>query len=108
MNATFVYITAGDAEEAKAIGRALVEERLAAAVNILAGVQSLYWWEGKIEQAVEVVVIAKTRASLVERLTERVKALHSYEVPCVVALPIAGGYPVYLDWITAETGADAT
>ena len=71
MSPALVYITVGDAEEAGRIGRALVEERLAASVNILDGVRSLYWWGGKIEQAKEVVV-AKTRGSLVERLTERV------------------------------------
>lgn len=108
MSPTFVYITAGDAEEAGRIGRALVEERLAASVNILEGMRSLYWWGGKIEQTKEVVVVAKTRGSLVERLTERVKALHSYDCPCVVALTISGGNPAYLDWILEETGGRAS
>jgi periplasmic divalent cation tolerance protein len=80
-----------------------VEERLAAGANVLDGVASIYWWAGAIEQASEAVLIVKTRADLVERLSARIKALHSYDCPCVVALPIAGGNPDYLEWIRAET-----
>ena len=103
MSACFCYITAGSREEALAIGRALVEERLAACANILDGMTSIYHWRGAIEEAKEAVLIVKTRAALVEPLTERVRALHSYDCPCVVALPITDGNPAYLAWIEAET-----
>jgi periplasmic divalent cation tolerance protein len=101
----FVYMTAGSPEEARRIGRTLVEERLAACVNILDGMQSFYWWQGAVQEAPETVLIAKTRAELLERLTERVKALHGYRCPCVVALPIEGGNPAFLQWLADETEA---
>jgi periplasmic divalent cation tolerance protein len=103
VSACFCYITAGSREEALAIGNALVEERLAACANILDGMTSIYHWRGAIEEAREAVLIVKTRAALVEPLIERVRALHSYECPCVVALPITDGNPAYLAWIEAET-----
>jgi periplasmic divalent cation tolerance protein len=104
MELRFVYVTTADREEARRIGRALVEHRLAACVNILDGMSSFYRWEGAVQDAQETVLIAKTRAELVEALCEKVKALHSYRCPCVVALPILGGNPAFLDWIAAETG----
>ena len=97
------YVTAGSRDEALAIGRTVVEERLAACANVLDGMTSLYWWRGVLEQAGEAALILKTRAELVERLAARIKELHSYECPCVVALPIAAGNPDYLAWIAAET-----
>jgi periplasmic divalent cation tolerance protein len=80
-------------------------ERLAACVNILPKMESHYWWNGKIESDQEAVLIAKTRADAREALQARVIDLHPYEVPCVVFLPVAGGNPDYLDWITRETEA---
>ncbi|MDD3313808.1 divalent-cation tolerance protein CutA, partial [Pseudodesulfovibrio sp.] len=100
---SFVYITCATEAEAEAIGTVLVERRLAACVNILPGMRSLYWWRGKVERGEETVLIAKTRRELVDELTEAVKAVHGYEVPCVVALDIAGGNGDFLDWIRAET-----
>jgi periplasmic divalent cation tolerance protein len=108
MELRLVYVTTSDREEARRIGRALVEARLAACVNILEGMNSLYWWEGALQEQTETVLIAKTRAELVEALSERVKSLHSDACPCVVALPIAGGNPAFLDWIVAETGGAGT
>jgi periplasmic divalent cation tolerance protein len=105
MSACICYVTAGSREEALAIGRALVEERLAASANVLDGTASIYWWQGKFEQTQETVLIAKTRAELFPALSARVKQLHSYDCPCVVALPIADGNPDYLAWIVAETRA---
>ena len=99
----FIYMTAGSRGEATAIGRKLVEERLAACVNIIDHMQSIYRWEGKIEEAAEVVMIAKTTAHCVERLVSRVKALHSYDCPCVVTWKITEGNPDFLDWIAGET-----
>src|SRR5919106_4872515 len=104
MTACFCYVTAGSKDEALRIGRALVDERLAACANVLDGMISVYWWQGSLEQADEAVLILKTRAELVEPLTARIRELHSYECPCVVALPIAAGNPDYLDWIAGETG----
>jgi periplasmic divalent cation tolerance protein len=103
MAACFCYITAGSRDEALRIGRALVEERLAACANVLDGMTSVYWWQGALEQADEAVLIVKTRGELVDRLTARVRELHGYDCPCVVSLPIAGGNPDYLAWIAAET-----
>ena len=103
MEFLFGYITVRDAAEARRIGQILVSERLAACVNILPGMESHYWWQGKMESAQEAVLIAKTRADLRDALLERVRALHEAETPCVVFLPIAGGNPDYLDWIRGET-----
>jgi len=102
-DARFVYMTASGTAEARTIGRALVEERLAACVNILPGMASLYWWEGAVREDEETVFIAKTREHLVDALTERVGELHSYDCPCVVALPIVGGNPAYLAWLAGNT-----
>ncbi len=98
-----VYVTAPSAAEAETIARAVVEARLAAAANLIPSARSLYWWEGKLEQAKEVVLILKTRRDLADAVVERVKALHSYECPCAVILPIAGGNAAYLDWIRSES-----
>jgi periplasmic divalent cation tolerance protein len=103
MAVSFCYVTAGSRDEALSIGRAVVQERLAACANVLDGMTSIYWWQGALEQAGEAVLILKTRAELVERLTARIKELHSYECACVVFLPIAAGNPAYLDWIADET-----
>jgi periplasmic divalent cation tolerance protein len=99
----WVYMTAASPEEARRIGRTLVEERLAACANIIPGMMSFYWWQGKIDEGQETVLIAKTREELVPQLTARVKSLHSYTTPCVVALPILGGNADFLQWITDET-----
>ena len=103
MEFQLVYITCKDREEARLVGRRLVESRLAACANIIDGMTSLYWWEGRITEDSETVLIAKTRAELVEALISSVKSCHSYEVPCVVALPILAGNPDYLQWLAEET-----
>ena len=102
MAVRFVYMTAGSKAEAQKIGKALVESRLAACVNILDNMQSIYRWEQEIQQDTEVVVIAKTTGNLISQLIEKVIALHSYDCPCIVSLPISDGYPPFLDWIQAE------
>jgi periplasmic divalent cation tolerance protein len=99
----FVYITARSEDEATVIGRTLVEEKLAACVNILPGMRSVYRFEGKIEEAREAVLIVKTRADLFEKLEVRVKALHSYSCPCIVAFPVQKGSPEFLAWIDKST-----
>jgi len=98
------YVSLGPREDAAAIARTLVEERLAAAVNLLPGMRSVYRWRGALEEVSEVLLIARTRAALVPRLNARVVALHSYQCPAVVAVPICDGHPDYLAWIEAETG----
>ena len=103
MNASFVYMTAKDKNEALKIGRALVEDRLAACVNVIDNMTSLYWWEGKVQEDNEVVLVAKTKQSLVEGLIEKVKTLHSYSCPCVVSWDIEAGNEAYLKWIDDET-----
>ncbi|GAB4259764.1 MULTISPECIES: divalent-cation tolerance protein CutA [Deferrisoma] len=99
----WIYVTVPSREEGLRIGRALVEERLAACANVLPGLTSVYWWEGEVQEDPEAALVLKSRADLVERLTERVRELHPYSCPCVVALPIAAGNPAFLDWIRAET-----
>ena len=100
-----VYITAADRAQALAIGRALVEARLAACANVLPGITSIYRWEGVVRQDDEAALVAKTRSELVEALVAKVRELHTYSCPCVVALPIVAGNPAFLDWIGAETAA---
>ena len=94
-----VLFTAKDAEDAARIGRALVEEGLAACVNVVPSVRSIYRWKGKVEDAAEAMGIAKARRDRVEALIARLKALHGYEVPEAIALEVAAGNPDYLRWV---------
>jgi len=97
-----IYITTKDEGEAKRIGKTLVEEKLAACVNIHP-MKSIYRWGGGIEEEEETALLVKTKAELADEVIERVKELHSYEVPCIVSLPIAKGNPAYLEWIKEST-----
>ena len=103
MKAAWLYMTAETRDEAQAIGRTLVEERLVACANILGPMDSVYWWEGAVKSEAEVAFIVKTRATLVDKVVARVTEMHSYDCPCIVALPIEGGNPDYLAWIEAQT-----
>ncbi len=103
MKQAFLYVTVGSTEEAASIARDLLDARLIACANIIDGATSLYRWEGRIEQEKEAVMIAKTREDLVEKVIDRVRELHSYDCPCIVALPIVDGNPAFLDWIDKET-----
>ena len=102
MKTSFIYMTTKDKAEARSIGRYLVESRLAACVNILDRMNSMYIWRGEFQDDQEAVMIAKTTQDKVPDLIEAVKARHSYEVPCIVALPIADGSPEFLQWIAGE------
>jgi len=102
MSVHFVYMTAGSKTEAQKIGKALVETRLAACVNILENMQSIYRWEEKVQEDSEVVLIAKTTDTKVSPLIDKVKSLHSYDCPCIVSLPVLDGYQPFLDWVHAE------
>ncbi|MFH1046360.1 MAG: divalent-cation tolerance protein CutA [Candidatus Omnitrophota bacterium] len=103
MKFNLVYITTKDKEEAKKIGYELVKERLAACVNIIDQMNSMYWWQDEIQYDTETILIAKTKESLVEALIAKVKSLHSYSCPCIVALPILDGNKEYLTWLENET-----
>ena len=97
-----VFVTVGSPEEGARLARALVEERLAACVNRLGTVRSIYHWQGKIEESGEELLIIKTKRDLFARLRERVQQLHSYSVPEIIALPIVEGSEKYLRWLEEE------
>jgi periplasmic divalent cation tolerance protein len=97
-----VLSTCGSAEEAASIARALVERRLAACVNIVPGVRSVYRWKGAVEEAGEWLLIVKSSQALFERLEEELRKMHSYETPEIVALPVVAGSASYLEWLGAE------
>jgi periplasmic divalent cation tolerance protein len=102
MAVKMVYMTAGSRDEARRIGRSLIDARLAACVNIVDGMNSIYRWEGAIEEAEEVVLIAKTTDGRLPALIEHVRAAHSYECPCIVSLPVENGHQPFLDWVAKE------
>ena len=97
-----VYITASNAEEAKDLAEAILKERLAACANVVERVESIYWWKGKLERDNESLIILKTQESKFDELAARVKELHSYENPEIVAVPILKGSSDYLGWIDDE------
>jgi periplasmic divalent cation tolerance protein len=99
-----VYITSHSEDEAAKIAKAIVEERLAGCVNIVKGIRSIYSWQGKIEDDAEVLMIIKTQRHLFESLKNRVKELHSYTVPEIIALPIIEGSEDYINWLKEVTG----
>ena len=105
MPSVMLYITASGRDEAARIAATLVEERLIACANILPGMESVYWWNGKVEHGREAVLIAKTDRRNVEMVTARIVALHGDETPCVVALPIETGNADYLTWVERESTA---
>jgi periplasmic divalent cation tolerance protein len=99
-----VYTTFPDAETALAIGRELVAQKLAACVNVLPGMQSVYAWKGEIERGDEVVAIVKSRDGLRREVGEALKARHPYETPIILFLEVSGGHPATIEWLLAETG----
>jgi periplasmic divalent cation tolerance protein len=101
--AVLVYTTWPSFVEAERAGRAIVERRLAAGVNILPGMISHYWWQGKIERAEEVVMFFKTRAALAEAVAAAVKEMHSYTTPSIMVLPVESADASYYRWIVEET-----
>ena len=98
-----IYITASSKDEARTIGRELVLSKLAACANIFDNMNSFYYWDGKLQDDTEAVLIAKTTKERVPQLIDKVKSLHSYECPCIVTLPVVGGNPAFLNWVVAET-----
>lgn len=97
-----VYITTSGEKESKKIGRTIVEERLAGCINIISTIESLYWWKGKIEEDTESILIVKTKVNNIENIIKRVKEIHSYENPAILAIPIVEGSKEYLDYLDGE------
>lgn len=98
-----VLITASSVKEAQRIADKLLGERKAACVNIVTGISSFFWWQGNIDSAMETLLVVKSREDLLPDMINLVKANHSYEMPEIIALPIAAGNPEYLEWIKRET-----
>ena len=96
---TVVLVTAKDEQEAKKISKKLLSEKLVACANIVKSVESLFWWEGKIDQSNEALLVLKTKKSLFKKLEKAVKSVHSYSTPEIIALPIVAGSKDYLKWI---------
>ncbi len=103
MSISLVYVTTAGVAQARRIGRALIEVRMAACVNILDGMRSIYWWNGEIEEAGEAILIIKTRTTLVDSVIKRVKELHDADTPCVLEIAVQSGNREFLDWIENET-----
>ena len=103
MPTSILYVTAGSADDALAIGRALVDEGLAACANVLPGTIAVYRWEGAVQQEPEAVLIVKTRRDLVDAATARIVAIHGYDCPCLLAFDVAGGHAPFIEWIAGET-----
>jgi periplasmic divalent cation tolerance protein len=97
-----VFITVSGEEEGRSIARLLVGVRKAACVNVLPGVDSVFWWKGKIDSEKESLLIVKTKAALFQEVVDLVKSVHSYEVPEIVAMPIVAGNEDYLEWLDQE------
>jgi periplasmic divalent cation tolerance protein len=101
---TLVALSTAPASVARALARALVRERLCACVNVVPGVGSVYRWKGRIQEERESLLVMKLAAASLPALRRRLSALHPYELPELVALPVAGGLPVYLAWVERESG----
>ena len=102
MEIHLIYITTGSKDEAKRIGKALINTRLAACVNIIENMYSMYMWDGKLQDDNETILIAKTTQERVPDLIEKVNSLHSYDCPCIVSLPVSNGNPAFLKWVADE------
>lgn len=102
MKYAMIYATSKDEKEANRIGKALLKEKLAACVNIHP-IKSLYNWKGKVREENEAAMLIKTRAALVSKVIARIKELHSYEIPCILSLPIEKGNAEFLKWIDDST-----
>lgn len=98
----FLYATFGNKEEAVAVANTLLAENLIACVNVLDGSTSIYRWQGEVQQANEAIFFAKTTALQAEKAVSRIKELHSYNVPCILVLPIEAGLPEFMEWVEGE------
>ena len=102
INYIVILITAKDKKEAQKIAQGLLEAKLIACANIVDGIQSLFWWQGKIDSSKEVLLVLKTKKILFKKISAKVKSLHSYQTPEIIALPIFDGSKDYLDWISSS------
>jgi len=102
MQYIIILVTAKDKKEATKIAHGLLEAKLIACANIVGGVQSFYWWQGKIDSSKEVLLVLKSKKTLFKKVIAKVKALHSYQTPEIIALPIIDGSKDYLDWISSS------
>ncbi|HOI40586.1 MAG TPA: divalent-cation tolerance protein CutA [Methanobacterium sp.] len=96
---SIVYITTSGVEEAKKIAKNLLEEKIIACANIIPEMESIYWWEGDLEEDVESVLLVKTNSQLVDKVIDRVREIHSYQTPCALEIQIKKGSKEYLDWL---------
>ena len=94
-----IFVTAANKKEAGNIANSLIEKKLAACVNIIDKIESVFWWEGKVSRAREVLLVIKSKKTNLNKIIKQVRAIHSYSVPEIIAIPIAGGYKPYLEWI---------
>lgn len=101
-----VISTLPDRESAEKLAHALLEQRLAACVNLLPGATSVYWWQGRVESASETIMLIKTTMARYPVLQAAIKAQHPYELPEIIAVPVSAGLPAYLEWIKTETGIE--
>ena len=104
MRQSMFYITVGGMKEAEELAAKLVEEKLAACINVIPQMISFFYWEGKAQNEEEVLLIGKTRTALMEKVVQFVQKNHSYDLPCVVSWNLDGGNPAFLEWINKETG----
>ncbi len=107
MQYLLIYITTPSMEVARLLAQTLVQERLAACANVFDGAESYYWWDNAVQNTRESLCLCKTTAELFPALEGRVRALHPYDVPCIVALPLVAGHTSFLDWISRETAQEA-
>jgi periplasmic divalent cation tolerance protein len=98
-----VFVTASNKKEAEYIAVEIIKNKLAACVNIIEKVHSFFWWQAKLDSAKEALLVIKTRKVLINKLIKRIKSLHSYEVPEIIALPIIAGNKKYLEWVDEST-----
>lgn len=105
MSHSLIYVTASNSEEAKHLGRILVQAHLVACANVFPTMIPIFWWDGQVQEDTEAVLIAKTRNALVDTVIDTVRRNHSYECPAILAIPVAAGNAPFLDWIDSETGA---
>ena len=102
INYIVILVTAKDKKEASRIAQGLLEAKLIACANIIGGVQSLFWWDGKIDSSKEVLLVLKTKKSLFKKVAAKVRSLHSYQTPEIIALPMVDGSKDYLNWISSS------
>ncbi|GAB6886510.1 divalent-cation tolerance protein CutA [Desulfothermus okinawensis JCM 13304] len=103
MEVRLFYVTCKDKQEAESIAKTLLEEKLVACANIFPEMESFFWWKQKIDKAKETPMILKTKKELSKEVIEKIKSLHSYECPCIIEIPITGGFKDFLNWIYEET-----